>query len=79
MTRALHKRGVRVVGVYSTAHQWERITGGASLDRAPVWYAGVGSAAIGAQPLQAGVVLHRRPGPHDAVPRPQRLDGDFRC
>jgi hypothetical protein len=45
MTRALHRRGVDVVGVYSTAHQWHRITGGASLDRAPVWYAGVGSAA----------------------------------
>ena len=45
MTRALHKRGVDVVGVYSTGHQWDRITGGASLDRAPVWYAGVGSAA----------------------------------
>ncbi len=45
MTRALHKRGVRVVGVYSTAHQWERITGGARLHRAPVWYAGVGSAS----------------------------------
>ena len=45
MTRALRKRGVDVVGVYSTAHQWQRITGGASLGRAPVWYAGVGSAA----------------------------------
>jgi hypothetical protein len=45
MTRALRKRGIDVVGVYSTAHQWDRITGGATLDRAPVWYAGVGSAA----------------------------------
>jgi hypothetical protein len=45
MKHALEKRGVRTVGVYSTAHQWQRITGGASLGRAPVWYAGVGSAA----------------------------------
>jgi hypothetical protein len=43
MTALLHRRGVRTVGVYSTAHQWQRITGGASLDRAPVWYAGVGA------------------------------------
>ncbi len=44
MTALLHRRGVRTVGVYSTVHQWQRITGGASLDRAPVWYAGVGTA-----------------------------------
>ena len=44
MTALLSRRGVRTVGVYSTVHQWERITGGASLDRAPVWYAGVGTA-----------------------------------
>jgi hypothetical protein len=31
--------------VYSTLHQWQRITGGASLGRAPVWYAGVGTQA----------------------------------
>lgn len=43
MVRLLHKRGVRTVGVYSTAHQWLRITGGARLDRAPVWYAGTGT------------------------------------
>ena len=43
MTRLLHKRGVRRVGVYSTLHQWQRITGGASLHRAPVWYAGLGT------------------------------------
>jgi hypothetical protein len=34
--------GVRTVGVYSTAHQWQRITGGSSFGKAPVWYAGVG-------------------------------------
>ena len=44
MTALLERHGVRHVGVYSTAHQWLRITGGASLDRAPVWYAGVGTA-----------------------------------
>lgn len=44
MTRLLERRGVRTVGAYSTLHQWRRITGGASLDRAPVWYAGTGSA-----------------------------------
>jgi hypothetical protein len=38
----LQAQGVRSVGVYSTAHQWQRITGGASLGRAPVWYAGLG-------------------------------------
>ena len=37
----LQSVGVRTVGVYSTAHQWQRITGGASLGRAPVWYAGI--------------------------------------
>ena len=49
MTRLLHHRGVRTVGVYSTAHQWQRITGGASHGRAPVWYAGTGSAATARQ------------------------------
>ena len=39
MKRALLRRGVRAVGAYSTAHQWARITGGASLGSAPVWYA----------------------------------------
>lgn len=38
----LLSRGVPVVGVYSTAHQWRVITGGASLSQAPVWYAGSG-------------------------------------
>jgi hypothetical protein len=45
MMHALHKRGVRHVGVYSTAHQWGVVTGGASLGRAPVWYAGTGTQA----------------------------------
>ena len=26
MTRLLERRGVRTVGVYSTSHQWQRIT-----------------------------------------------------
>jgi hypothetical protein len=38
----LRASGVRTVGVYSTTHQWQRITGGASLGKAPVWYAGLG-------------------------------------
>lgn len=37
MRRALLRRGVRAVGAYSTQHQWVRLTGGASLDEAPVW------------------------------------------
>jgi hypothetical protein len=45
MTRLLERRGVKTVGVYSTAHQWQRITGGASLGRAPIWYAGLGTRA----------------------------------
>ena len=44
LKHALLRRGVRAGGVYSTAHLWQRITGGAALGRAPVWYAGVGSA-----------------------------------
>lgn len=43
MRALLKRRGVDRVGVYSTVHQWQRITGGASLGRAPIWYAGVGS------------------------------------
>jgi hypothetical protein len=43
MKALLKRRGVQRVGVYSTAHQWARITGGARLGRAPVWYAGVGT------------------------------------
>lgn len=49
MRAYLRSRGVRSVGVYSTLHQWERITGGATLGRAPVWYAGVGSATSAAK------------------------------
>lgn len=45
----LRAKGVRTVGVYSTIHQWNQITGGASLAKAPVWYAGVGG------PSSAGV------------------------
>jgi hypothetical protein len=36
----LRSQGVHTVGVYSTAHQWQRITGGAPLGKAPIWYAG---------------------------------------
>jgi hypothetical protein len=45
----LRGRGIRVVGVYSTLYQWDRITGGARLGRAPVWYAGVGGATSAAK------------------------------
>ncbi len=46
MTALLHRRGVRAVGVYSTAHQWQRITGGATLHRARIWYAGTTTQAV---------------------------------
>lgn len=49
MRAYLRGRGIRAVGVYSTAHQWERITGGARLGRAPVWYAGLGGASSAAR------------------------------
>jgi hypothetical protein len=42
MRKYLRAKGVGLVGVYSTAHQWQEITGGASLHHASVWYAGVG-------------------------------------
>jgi hypothetical protein len=45
MQRFLERRGVRRVGVYSTLHQWRQITGDATLGRAPVWYAGLGTRA----------------------------------
>ena len=38
----LRAQGVPAVGVYSTVAQWQQLTGGASLGRAPVWYAGLG-------------------------------------
>lgn len=41
----LLSRGVPHVGVYSTALQWEAITGGARMADAPVWYAGGGDRA----------------------------------
>lgn len=49
MKALLKRRGVQRVGVYSTAHQWERITGGARLGKAPVWYAGLGGASSAAR------------------------------
>jgi hypothetical protein len=38
----LRAKGARTVGVYSTSHQWQQITGGASFAKAHIWYAGVG-------------------------------------
>ena len=78
MMHALHRKGVRHVGVYSTAHQWGVVTGGASLGRAPVWYAGTGT--------QANARTHCRPA-FSFTGGPIRLaqyatngfDGDLRC
>jgi hypothetical protein len=78
MVHALHRKGVRHVGVYSTAHQWGVVTGGASLGRAPVWYAGTGT--------QANARTHCRPafsftgGPiRMAQYATNGFDGDLRC
>lgn len=38
-------RGVRRVGVYSTAEQWAAIVGDAGFPAVPVWYAGLGTQA----------------------------------
>ena len=79
MTRALHKRGVDVVGVYSTGHQWDRITGGASLDRAPVWYAGVGSAATARSRCKPAWSFTGGRVRMTQFLAPSGLDGDLRC
>jgi hypothetical protein len=78
MVHALHRKGVRHVGVYSTAHQWGVVTGGASLGKAPVWYAGTGG--------QANARNHCRPafsftgGPiRMAQYATNGFDGDLRC
>jgi hypothetical protein len=78
MVHALHRKGVRHIGVYSTAHQWGVVTGGASLGRAPVWSAGTGS--------QANARIHCRPtfsftgGPiRMAQYATNGFDGDLRC
>ncbi len=79
MTRALQRRGVRTVGVYSTTYQWDRITGGASLRRAPVWYAGVGSAA---QARRRCSPAHSFTGGRVRMAQflaRNGLDGDLRC
>ncbi|MEO7981082.1 MAG: hypothetical protein ABI807_09355 [Sporichthyaceae bacterium] len=79
MTHALRTRGVTVVGVYSTEHQWAVITGGASPGGAPVWYAGTASAATARR--------HCRPAYSFTGGRVRMtqfrarngLDGDLRC
>jgi len=79
MTRGLHKRGVDVVGVYSTGHQWDRITGGASLDRASVWYAGVGSAATARSRCKPAWSFTGGRVRMTQFLAPSGLDGDLRC
>ena len=77
MTALLERRGVHRVGVYSTAHQWERITGGASLDRAPVWYAGVGTGSRG-QECSPRPSRSPAAGPARQFPR-NGFDANLRC
>jgi hypothetical protein len=79
MTRALHRRGVDVVGVYSSRHQWDRITGGASLDRAPVWYAGVGSAATARSRCTPAWSFTGGRVRMTQFLAPSGVDGDLRC
>ena len=79
MKHALLRRGVRAVGVYSTAHQWERITGGASLGQAPVWYAGVGSRSLAASRCRARFSFTGGPVRMTQYRTGSGLDGDLRC
>ncbi len=79
MTRALKRRGVRAVGVYSTAHQWGRITGGARLGRAPVWYAGTGSAATARRRCRPAWSFTGGPVRLTQFLARNGLDGNLRC
>ena len=78
MARLLERRGVRTVGIYSTAHQWQRITGGASLDRAPVWYAGLGSARTAARRCSPSFSFTGGPVRLTQFAR-NGFDADYRC
>jgi hypothetical protein len=40
---SLKARGISIVGIYSTRHQWEQITGGYRLSGVPNWVAGASS------------------------------------
>jgi hypothetical protein len=79
MKHALKRRGVRAVGAYSTEHQWERITGGASLGQAPVWYAGVGSRSLAASRCRARFSFTGGPVRMTQFLTGSGLDGDLRC
>lgn len=79
MRHALLRRGVRAVGVYSTHHQWERITGGASLGSAPVWYAGVGSRTQAARRCRPAYSFTGGPVRMTQFLAGNGLDGDLRC
>ena len=79
MKRALLRRGVRAVGVYSTAHQWERITGGSSLGHAQVWYAGVGSRSSAAGRCRDRFSFTGGPVRMAQFLTASGLDGDLRC
>ncbi len=79
MRHALLRRGVRGVGAYSTQHQWDRITGGASLGSAPVWYAGVGSRAQAARRCRPAYSFTGGPVRMTQFLAGSGLDGDLRC
>ena len=78
MVDFFHAQGVASVGVYSTAEQWDLITGGASLSAAPVWYAGGGSvldALARCDPSWSFTGGSVRLSQYDAG----GVDGDYRC
>lgn len=78
MVDYLHSRGVASVGIYSTAQQWDLITGGATLSAAPVWYAGGGTvldALARCDPSWSFTGGSVRLSQYDA----DGVDGDYRC
>ena len=79
MRRALLRRGVRLVGAYSTQHHWDRITGGASLSAAPVWYAGVGSKDQARRRCRPATSFTGGPVRMTQFLAGSGLDGDLRC
>ena len=70
---------MRAVGVYSSAHQWERITGGAALGQAPVCYAGVGSRSLASSRCRARFSFTGGPVRMMQLRTGTGLDGDLRC
>jgi hypothetical protein len=67
------------VGAYSTSHQWARITGGASLGSAPVWYAGVGSRTQAGRRCRPAYSFTGGPVRMTQFLTGSGLDGDLRC